>query len=124
MSVTQTQAKTGTIAIDVQGVGLCAGGKKIVHAISFSIKRGEFIGIIGPNGSGKTSLMTLLAGVKRPHEGAVFLEKTPLVKLPRRIILPLARLLNWVAFHISPPSPLGGKKMKELLERLLFRLTC
>jgi len=73
MSAAPTQEKTNMteIAMDVQGVSLRAGGKRIVHAISFTIKKGEFIGMIGSNGSGKTSLMTLLAGAQRPHDGAV-----------------------------------------------------
>lgn len=46
-------------------------GRRILDAISFSVTPGEFLGIIGPNGGGKTSLLRLLLGVIQPSEGRV-----------------------------------------------------
>lgn len=48
------------------------GDKHVLKDIHFSIKQGESIGIIGPNGSGKTSLLELLAGVAKPKAGHVY----------------------------------------------------
>jgi ABC-type polysaccharide/polyol phosphate transport system ATPase subunit len=42
--------------------------------ISISVKHGEILGIIGPNGSGKTSLLRILAGISPPTEGAVSMD--------------------------------------------------
>jgi len=39
--------------------------------VSFSIERGEFFGIIGPNGGGKSTLLKILAGIYRPDSGFV-----------------------------------------------------
>jgi len=113
MTVGQTHAKTGTteIVLNVQGVSLRAGGKKIVNNISFTIKKGEFIGIIGPNGSGKTSLITLLAGVQRPHEGAVFLGNIQLAKLARRAI---ARKIALVEQHAEAHEHITARQAVEL----------
>ncbi|MDQ0454064.1 ABC transporter ATP-binding protein [Rhizobium paknamense] len=67
------------------------GGRTIVDHVSLDIRRGEFFGIIGPNGSGKTSLMALLAGLRRPQAGEVLLEGMPLAVLsPRAIACKLA----------------------------------
>ena len=42
-----------------------------VDAVSLSVEQGSFVGLIGPSGSGKSSLMYLLSGLKRPTRGAV-----------------------------------------------------
>ena len=49
-------------------------GTAIAHAVdtvSLRVERGSFIGLIGPSGSGKSSLMYLLSGLKRPTGGGV-----------------------------------------------------
>jgi putative ABC transport system ATP-binding protein len=42
-----------------------------LDGVTLSVKEGEFIGILGPSGSGKSSLLYLLAGLKRPTSGDV-----------------------------------------------------
>lgn len=63
-----------------------AGDRTIVDGVSLEFRPGEFLGIVGPNGSGKTSLITLLAGLRRPHCGNVFFKGAPLSTLGRRAI--------------------------------------
>jgi putative ABC transport system ATP-binding protein len=49
-------------------------GTSVAHAVdtvSLSVEHGSFIGLIGPSGSGKSSLMYLLSGLKRPTRGTV-----------------------------------------------------
>jgi putative ABC transport system ATP-binding protein len=49
-------------------------GTSVAHAVdtvSLSVDQGSFIGLIGPSGSGKSSLMYLLSGLKRPTRGTV-----------------------------------------------------
>jgi len=45
-----------------------------VDAVSLSVEQGSFVGLIGPSGSGKSSLMYLLSGLKRPTLGTVAFE--------------------------------------------------
>jgi len=47
------------------------GDKIVVRDVSLSTKDGEFLGIIGPNGCGKSTLMKLLSGAERPDQGTV-----------------------------------------------------
>lgn len=50
-----------------------------VHSIDLEIVGGEFLGILGPSGSGKSSLLYLLSGLKTPSEGDVLLDGASLV---------------------------------------------
>jgi len=52
-------------------------GSAVAHAVntvSLAVEGGSFIGLIGPSGSGKSSLMYLLSGLKRPTRGSVTFE--------------------------------------------------
>ena len=52
-------------------------GASVAHAVdtvSLSVEQGSFVGLIGPSGSGKSSLMYLLSGLKRPTRGSVAFE--------------------------------------------------
>lgn len=49
--------------------------------VSFSVKRGEFIAIVGPSGSGKSTLLHLLGGVDIPTGGKVFVDNTDIYSL-------------------------------------------
>ncbi|MFR9009377.1 MAG: ABC transporter ATP-binding protein [Clostridium sp.] len=45
-----------------------------LNDVSFSIKKGEFVAIIGPSGSGKSTLLHILGGVDRPTKGKVYFD--------------------------------------------------
>jgi branched-chain amino acid transport system ATP-binding protein len=47
------------------------GGVAAVDNVSFDVKQGEILGLIGPNGSGKTTVLNLLSGFLPPHAGRV-----------------------------------------------------
>jgi iron complex transport system ATP-binding protein len=58
----------------------------ILEAFNLTVETGEFLGIIGPNGSGKTSLLKLMAGLLHPQDGMVRLQDRDLSTLPQREI--------------------------------------
>jgi ABC-type multidrug transport system ATPase subunit len=60
-------------AISVRGLTHSYNQKVVLDQISFSVNEGEFFLVIGPNGSGKTSLIKLLAGLVTPKEGTISL---------------------------------------------------
>lgn len=62
---------TKDIVLDKVSVQLA--GKTILNNISLSVQKGEFLGVIGPNGSGKTTFMKLLLGLIKPKSGDVVL---------------------------------------------------
>jgi ABC-2 type transport system ATP-binding protein len=47
---------------------------RALDGISFSLREGDFCGVIGTNGAGKTTLMKVLSGIMRPSEGSVRVE--------------------------------------------------
>lgn len=48
------------------------GGIKAVNDCSFEIKKGEITALIGPNGSGKTTIFNLISGIIKPDQGGIF----------------------------------------------------
>ena len=54
-----------------------------IRGLSFDVNEGEVIGIIGPNGSGKTSLLKLLAKMLRPQAGSIDLFGQALAQMPQ-----------------------------------------
>jgi len=54
---------------------------KALDNVSFSVKKGEFVAIIGPSGSGKSTLLHLLGGVDQPTNGKVFVDNTDIYAL-------------------------------------------
>ena len=59
--------------------------KRAVDDVSLTIEKGEFIGVIGHTGSGKSTLMQMLNGLIRPTEGQVILEGKDIWEEPKKI---------------------------------------
>jgi branched-chain amino acid transport system ATP-binding protein len=49
-------------------------GLEIIKNVSFRVERGEVVSIIGPNGSGKTTILNTLAGIYRPRRGSIIFD--------------------------------------------------
>lgn len=56
-------------AIDVRGLNKYFGTKHVVKDLSLQVKRGEILGFLGPNGSGKTTAIRMLCGLLTPDSG-------------------------------------------------------
>lgn len=52
--------------------------------ISLSIERGEFVSIVGQSGAGKTTIIKMLLGEKKPSSGSVFFDSVDITKIPSR----------------------------------------
>ena len=58
------------------------GGIIAVEEFSADLRRGEIVGLIGPNGSGKTTTINLVAGALRPDNGSITLDGRDIVGMP------------------------------------------
>lgn len=61
--------------------GLNVDKVKAIDNISFEVKKGEFLALIGASGSGKSTLLHMLGGVDKPSSGKIFLEGQDITKL-------------------------------------------
>ena len=57
--------------IDVEHLSKSYGSNRVLEDISFSFEAGNIIGLLGPNGSGKTSLIKIMTGLINDYEGSV-----------------------------------------------------
>jgi branched-chain amino acid transport system ATP-binding protein len=62
------------------------GGVTAVQDIALSLEKGEILGMIGPNGSGKTSFINLLSGIYRPDKGRILFSGEDITELPAHLI--------------------------------------
>ena len=65
--------KSAKTVIGVKDLSFTYGGNPILERISFEVKAGDYVGIIGPNGGGKTTLLKLMLGLLSPATGSVTL---------------------------------------------------
>jgi len=63
--------KTVDIAVNLRNVFFNYDGSPVLDDITLDIKAGDFIGLIGPNGGGKTTLLKILLGLLKPSSGVV-----------------------------------------------------
>ena len=68
----------GAPLLTLHGLTLRAGQRVLLHGLSMAVQPGELWCVIGANGSGKTSLLHTLAGLRRPSSGSVALQGRPL----------------------------------------------
>ncbi|MDR5700863.1 anchored repeat-type ABC transporter ATP-binding subunit [Agromyces aerolatus] len=65
------------IALDVSGLSVQLGGRRVLRNVELAVRTGEFVGLIGPNGAGKTTLLRTILGMIRPERGSVRVDGHP-----------------------------------------------
>jgi len=69
--------------LKVEGLNKSFGGLKAIRDLSFEVEEGAIVGLIGPNGSGKTTTLNLLTGFLKPDSGTIAFRGRNVTGLPR-----------------------------------------
>ncbi|MGF6648286.1 ABC transporter ATP-binding protein [Paraburkholderia sp. GAS82] len=103
------QSSGGSSLYQLSDVDFSIGDRPLLQSISLDIAPGQVVGLIGHNGSGKTSLMRLLARLHQPTRGTIYFDGTPLENWPHR------RFAQQVA-HLPQYTPsTDGLQVRELV---------
>lgn len=70
----------GEKIVSVENLYFSYGKNKVLENVNFDIEKGDFVGIIGPNGSAKSTLMKLMIGILKPEKGNIKLFGTDINK--------------------------------------------
>lgn len=104
------------IAWSVQNVSFYYGNKKIIDNVSFDINAGDFVCVIGSNGTGKSTLLKLMLNLLTPHSGHIQCRINPIAYVSQ----------NTTAFNKNFPATveevvglnLHDKKPQQITEAL------
>ena len=81
-------------------------GVEVVKSISFAIKRNEIIGLLGPNGCGKTTTIGMILGLLKPSSGKVLIDNKDIEKNRVDIL----KKINFISPYIELPKKLTVKQ--------------
>ena len=93
-------------SIKVTNLKKSYGAKEAVKNINFEIKENEIIGLLGPNGSGKTTTIGMILGLLKPTSGEVLING---LKLEKNLINILQKI-NFISPYIELPKKLTVKQ--------------
>ena len=62
------------------------GRKKVLTGTTFSLPKGKFVGLLGPNGSGKTTMFNIISGLTKFRHGTITIDNTPLGVASRSLV--------------------------------------
>ena len=102
------------IPLEVIGLSKIYNNKDAVKDISFKVNKNEIIGILGPNGCGKTTTIGMILGLLKPSNGKVLINGIEIEK--KRV--DLLNHLNFISPYIELPKKLTVKENLEVYGRL------
>ncbi|MFB7873993.1 ABC transporter ATP-binding protein [Nocardia sp. NPDC056064] len=91
--VARTESAQPPVAVSITGLRKAFGEKVVLDGIDLTIRQGEFVVLLGPSGTGKTTLLRLLTGLEVPDAGEVLVpgRRTTVYQEPR--LIPSKRVL-------------------------------
>ena len=68
--------------VSLKNISLSFGNRKILDNVNFNINRGEILGMLGPNGVGKSTIFNLITGLIKPNYGSIFFDSVNATNYP------------------------------------------
>ena len=102
------------VAVSVDNLTFTYGAGEVLHGISFRLRRGEVVGLLGRNGAGKSTTIKVLAGVLPPGEGTVYVAGQA---MPDKAV-EAKRHIGYVPEAAGLFESLTGQEFLELMGRL------
>ena len=97
------------------------GTNHVIGDISFDVRPGEFLCIVGPSGAGKTTLLRILSGLMKPSGGSLEFEGEPVNGVPRGLAMVYQdysrSLPPWLSVAHNVMFPLTGLSKAEMHDR-------
>lgn len=118
MSQNPSVGNNSDFLLKVSGVSLQIGGRQILQNIDLELGRGEILTLIGPNGSGKTSLVRLLLGLHQADQGLI--QRQPKLRIgymPQKLIVDNALPLTVEGFLKLVPQ-VKSQDFKKVLQQV------
>ena len=112
--------------IEVEHLSKSYGSHVVLDDISFAFEGGQIIGLLGPNGSGKTSLIKILVGLIKDYSGGAYIDghsadphtKAMVAYLPEKTYLPdWMRCVDAIEFFADVYADFDKDKAYRMLER-------
>ena len=108
--------------IDVLNLSLKRGGQTVLSDVSLSVEQGEILVVIGPSGSGKSSLLRCLNRLEEPESGRIMLDggniaQLPVIELRRRVGMIFQKSFPFdgtVADNIAFGPTLNGEELDNI----------
>jgi NitT/TauT family transport system ATP-binding protein len=127
-TVTDTAARVGEVVLEVKGLGHAYGSNTVLRGLDFTVGKGEFVCIVGPSGTGKTTLLQCLTGLRTPTEGGVLFEGVPVKETPRglaivfqdysRSLMPWLRVIDNVTLPLRSAGVPKAEREKLAMDAL------
>lgn len=97
--------------LELRGVSLDYESNRVLDRVDLTFHRGRVVVLLGENGSGKSTVLKVLAGILEPAEGEVFFEGRPLEKVPRH---EAARRIGYLPQAFEPFFPARAREVAVL----------
>ncbi len=111
--------KTGQLIFQSEGLRLGYGGRELLSVPGFTVSAQDRVAVVGPNGSGKTSLLKVLLGELRPIEGRVKLGGSVRIRYYDQHLADLNPDKTVLA-ELQDASGLPAETLRTFMGRLLF----
>jgi nitrate/nitrite transport system ATP-binding protein len=87
--------------VQIENVGKCFGSAEVLRDVSLTVRKGEFVSIIGHSGCGKSTLLNIVAGLTQATTGNVFVDNREVVEPgpDRAVVFQNHSLLPWLTVY-------------------------